>query len=239
MTVTTTASDPAGPAGPAGGRPTRASELLARLREDLLAGDLEPGAPLRLSALRERYCAGLTPLREALFQLVAEGLVTMEDQRGFRVAPVSAADLADLTEQRVFLESRALRLAVEHGDLAWESRVLAAHHRLANTPMLRPGSAELTAGWTEAHRAFHRVLLESCGSTWLLRFRDVLSDQAERYRRWSVRREPGRDVAGEHRGITEAVLARDASTAVELLAAHYRRTAALCDVPAPGARART
>jgi DNA-binding GntR family transcriptional regulator len=219
------------PVGEPGGRPTRATELLARIREDLLAGELQPGTPLRLSALRERYCAGLTPLREALFQLVAEGLVTMEDQRGFRVAPVSAADLADLTDQRVFLESQALRLSVERGDLIWESRVLAAHHRLAHTPMLRPDRAELTAEWTEAHRAFHRVLLEACGSAWLLRFRDVLSDQAERYRRWSVRQEPGRDVAGEHRGIAEAVLARDAAAAVQLLTAHYRHTAALCQVP--------
>jgi DNA-binding GntR family transcriptional regulator len=210
---------------------TRTSELVARLREDLLAGALAPGEPLRLAVLRQRYAAGLTPLREALFQLVAEGLVTTEDQRGFRVAVVSKADLTDLTEQRVFIESQALRRAIERGDLAWESRVLAAHHRLANTPMLVADSAVLTAAWTEAHREFHRVLVEACGSTWLLRFRDVLSDQCERYRRWSIRNKPGRDVAGEHRRLAEAVLARDAERAVQELAAHYWRTAELCNLP--------
>lgn len=213
---------------------TRTSELVARLREDLLAGALKPGEPLRLTIVRERYGAGLTPLREALFQLVAEGLVTTEDQRGFRVAEVSWEDLTDLTEQRVFLDGQALRLSIERGDLAWESRVLAAHHRLAHTPMLVTGTTALTDAWTDAHREFHRVLVEACGSPWLLRFRDILSDQAERYRRLSVRRDSDRDVVEEHCKIADAVIARDADLAVERLAEHYRLTAQLCYLPKAG-----
>lgn len=211
-------------------RLTQASELLARLREDILVGKFEPGAALRLQAMRALYGVGLTPLREALFQLVAEGLVTMADQRGFRVAPVSAADLTDLTEQRVFIESRALQLAIQLGDVSWEARLLAVHHRLANAPMLVSGTRELTPEWMELHREFHRVLVEACGSVWLLRFREILSDQSERYRKWAVRRGFDRDVAGEHREIAEAAIARDVERAVDLLAAHYRRTAALCDL---------
>ncbi|HEX8498095.1 MAG TPA: GntR family transcriptional regulator, partial [Actinomycetales bacterium] len=158
--------------------PTRTSELLAVLREDVLSGSLEPGAPLRLTALRERYAVGLTPLREALFQLAAEGLVTLHDQRGFRVAQVSQAELADLTEQRVLVEGQALRLSVERGDLAWEGRVLAAAHLLSGTTMLGPDGATPTAAWSEAHRDFHRVLVEACGSVWLLRLRSTLFDHA-------------------------------------------------------------
>lgn len=216
---------------------TRTSELLGRLRADLLSGALEPGEPLRLAVLRTRYLAGLTPLREALFRLAAEGLVTVEDQRGFRVAKTSHEELADLTEQRVFLESRAIRLAIERGDLSWESRVLAANHLLTNTRKLEPGSDRLTVEWTDVHRGFHRTLLESCGSTWLLRFRDALSDQVERYQRWSIRKTPDRDVVREHTALTEAVLARDADLAVALLTAHYWRTAELCGLPAALLRA--
>ncbi len=210
------------------GSATRASDLVARVREDLLAGTFAPNEPLRLAAVRTRYDAGLTPLREALFQLAAEGLVTVEGQRGFRAAAISAEDLTDLTEQRVFLEGQALRLSIQLGDLAWESRVLAAHHRLAHTEMLGPGGVTLTADWTEAHRDFHRTLVEACGSAWLLRFRDVLSDQSERYRRWSLREKPDRDVAGEHRILAEATLNRNADLAVHHLANHYYRTAELC-----------
>lgn len=206
---------------------TRTSELLGRLREDLLSGELPAGGPLRMNALREHYCAGITPLREALFQLVAEGLVAVEDQRGFRAADVSWDDLADLTEQRVFLESQALRLAIEHGDLGWESRVLAVHHRLAGTIMLSD-DGDLTEDWVQTHREFHRVLVETCGSPRLLRFREQLSDQAERYRRWSVRQEPSRDVAAEHRALAEAAVARRSDLAVQCLADHYWRTARLC-----------
>lgn len=211
--------------------PTRTSGLLRRLREDLLNGDLPAGEPLRMTALRERYRVGLTPLREALFQLVAEDLVTFEDQRGFRATEVSWADLQDLTEQRVFLESQAMRLAIAHGDLAWESRVLAAHHRLAGTQMLQVGGG-LTEEWVLVHREFHRVLVEACGSSRLLRFREFLSDQAERYRRWSVRQEPGRDVAGEHRTLAEAAVARRSELAVQCLGNHYWWTAKLCHLDA-------
>lgn len=209
---------------------TRASDLVARVREDLLAGAFAPGEPLRLAVVRTRYDAGLTPLREALFQLAAEGLVTVADQRGFRVAAISLEDLSDLTEQRIFLEARALRLSIEHGDLGWESRVLAAHHRLSRTAMLEQGTATLTTEWTEAHRDFHRTLVEACGSVWLLRFRDVLSDQSERYRRWSIREKPDRDVAHEHQVLAEATLARDGDLAAAHLARHYRRTAELCQL---------
>ena len=213
------------------GAATRTSELLPRIREDVLAGELLPGRPLRMSELREQYRVGLTPLREALFQLVAEGLVTFEDQRGFKVAPVSNDELGDLTEQRVWIESRALQLAIEQGDLAWESKVLAAHHRLSHTRMLDDNGTELTITWTEAHRDFHRTLLLPCGSPWLLRVRDMLSDHAERYRRWSVHMDATRDVALEHRELAEAVLARDVELAVSRLEAHYRLTAQLCDLP--------
>lgn len=218
-----------GPATPV----TRAAHLVSRVRADLLAGEFAPGEPLRLAAVRTRYDAGLTPLREALFQLAAEGLVTVEGQRGFRAAPLSTQDLIDVTEQRVLLEGQALRLSIELGDLAWESQVLAAHHRLAHTAMLERNSMTPTAEWTEAHRVFHRSLVEACGSAWLLRFRDVLSDQSERYRRWSLRESPDRDVAGEHRALAEATLARDADLAVRCLAEHYRRTATLCELSGP------
>ncbi len=215
------------------GSPTRTSALVTRLRRDLLTADLAPGQPLRLAVMRERYGTGLTPLREALFQLVAEGLVTVENQRGFRAAPVSPEALKDLTEQRVFLETQALRLSIEKGDLAWESRVLAAHHRLAGTPLLSPDGLSLSEEWAEVHRTFHRALVDECGSPWLLRFREILTDQSERYRRFSLRGDPDRDVAGEHHALAEAVLARDADAATARLSAHYWRTTSLCELAFP------
>lgn len=112
-------TQPAALTGPgAGGRPTRASELLGRLREDILAGHLEPGMALRLQAMTTRYRTDDPAARGAV---PAGGRGPGDHGRPTRIPgrPVSEADLTDLTEQRVFVESRMLRLAVELGDLAW------------------------------------------------------------------------------------------------------------------------
>ena len=68
-----------------------------RLRSDIIAGKLAPGAKLRIEELREDYQIGASPLREALNRLAGEGFVTVEEQRGFKVAPVSLDDLQDLS----------------------------------------------------------------------------------------------------------------------------------------------
>jgi GntR family transcriptional regulator, carbon starvation induced regulator len=70
-------------------------------------------------------------LREALSLLIADALVVSQGQRGFRVAPVSLEDIADITNTRVMLECEALRQSIELGDDAWEGSLLSAFHRLS------------------------------------------------------------------------------------------------------------
>src|SRR3990172_5019394 len=82
---------------------TLASSVYERLRQDVLTGELLPGHKLRIDALRLRYGVGASPVREALNRLVSEGLVTLEDQKGFRVAPVSLDELRELTHTRCLI----------------------------------------------------------------------------------------------------------------------------------------
>jgi DNA-binding GntR family transcriptional regulator len=77
------------------------------LRRDILSTKLKPGAPLKLSALRDAYGVGWTPLREALSRLEAERLVTAISNRGFTVAPVSREALEDLTRARLVIVGSA------------------------------------------------------------------------------------------------------------------------------------
>ena len=84
-----------------------------------------------LSRLMQRYGFSSSAVREALSRLVTDGLVEAVDQRGFRTTPASREQLIDITETRVTVESVALQRSIEHGDLAWESRIVAAFHRLA------------------------------------------------------------------------------------------------------------
>lgn len=207
--------------------PARSLTTLAfdRLRNDILAGGLKPKEKLRIQQLTERYAIGATAIREALSRLVTEGLVTSEDQRGFCVADVSRDELLDLTRTRLWIEQTALRMAIAQGDVEWESRVLAAFHRLSRMPPPST-SPEAGAGWRQAHRQFHFALIEGCGSPWTVRLCAMLFDQTERYRNLSGRAPQGarRDVHAEHRAIVDAVLARDADQACALLAQHFEST---------------
>jgi DNA-binding GntR family transcriptional regulator len=84
----------------------------------------------------------------------------------------------------------------------------------------------VSAAWSDAHRDFHRTLLEGSGNTVLLETFDRLWLASELARRWSGIRDPDRDHLAEHRRLEKATLARDADTAAAVLAQHLARTAA-------------
>lgn len=199
------------------------------LRADIVACRFAPGQRLKIGDLCTRFDVSLGAIREALSRLAAEGLVISEAQKGFRVAPVSRSDLADLTTARVDIESLALRRSILHGDVAWEAGIQTAFDRLARMPeRSESDAARLNDYWAEAHQAFHGALVAGCNSRWLLRMRSILFEQSERYRRLSVTTgRKDRDVLGEHRRIMDATLARDADRAVALLSEHILMTTRL------------
>jgi len=210
------------------GSPKTVSEQAYRaLRSDIVWGKLEPGAPLRSDELRRKYEVGISPLREALSRLATERLVTSSGQRGFRVAPMDAASIIDISETRLIIECAALRRSVERGDVDWETRVVAAHHALSRVPVpTSPGPEAET--WTSRHRDFHMSLLSACGSEWQIYLASLLFDQAERFRivraLKATKAKMRRDPAKEHQAIVDAVLDRDAARAEAALRAHYQAT---------------
>jgi DNA-binding GntR family transcriptional regulator len=206
---------------------TLTSAVHERLRRAIVEGEFAPGQKLRIEVLRTLYGVGASPLREALNRLSAEGLVIQEDQRGFRVPPVSPADLEELTRTRCLLNEIALRESIARGGIDWEERIVLAHHRLARMNPYSGNSAKLDPEWDKRHREFHAALISSCGSRWLSAYCESLFDQADRYRYLSVRALEHRDFVGEHRSIMEATLARDTDLAVRLLNEHVRHTAHL------------
>lgn len=207
------------------GTQTFAQAVQARLAEDILNGRFAPGTRLHLQSLCESYQVSMSPLREALSGLAGRRLVAQEGQRGFRVAAASAADLRDITETRIHVETLALRLSTEHGGDEWEARILAAHHRFGRKP--RRDDMLIDPLWEELHRGYHLSLISACGLPRLLEFYGSLSDNFDRYRRLAVLsagRHPRPKSA--HGAIVKAVLARDADRATKLLAAHVRDSAA-------------
>ncbi|MFE6764801.1 GntR family transcriptional regulator [Streptomyces sp. NPDC057689] len=209
----------------AGEKATRGGVVYARIREDIFQGVFEPGQRLRLVELSQRFSVSQSVVREALTRLSEQGLVHAAPQQGFSVVTVSLADLNELTEARIEIETLVLRRSMERGDIKWEAAVVAAHHHLAGTEGMRSDGTP-NSEWFAVHERFHQTLLEGCGNARLLAAALGLRDAATLYRRWSlpVGHDTERDVAGEHQAIVDAVLARDADTAAELLARHIDRT---------------
>ncbi len=196
-----------------------------RIRADIVFGRLSPGARLRLDRLAGDYGASVSTLREILSRLSSEGLVIAEGQRGFRVAPVSPAGFEDVAGMRLLLETYALPLSFAAGDLEWESRVVAAHHKLAfmERRMMAGGQEgtepEGTELWKRYDREFHQALIEACGSQTLLDLYGGVFDQYLRYQMVAVVFR-GEIAAEEHRQLLDCALARDADRACAVLTRH-------------------
>jgi DNA-binding GntR family transcriptional regulator len=201
---------------------TLSEGVYQELRVDILTCKLRPGAKLQINTLADERAVSLSAVREALSRLSAEGLVTLEPQRGYRVALVSLADLTDLTMTRIDIENLCLARSIEQGRVDWETAVVGAMHRLSRTPYWAPGDERrLSDEWAVAHDGFHEALVSACDSVWRLRIRSSLYHQSERYRRLSVPvLSKKRDVDSEHRAISEAALGRKKARACELMKEH-------------------
>ncbi|RZU74953.1 GntR family transcriptional regulator [Micromonospora kangleipakensis] len=207
-----------------------AVSIYERLRLDILNRRLAPGERLKAAELSGSFDVSLSVIREALSLLAARDLVRVDRNRGFHVTSLSLEALNNLTLARKINEGVALRLSIERGGVAWQSEVLAAHHRMDVLPMVQSENPLVrNEEWARAHLAFHHKLIEACGNAVLLGICTRLSDAAELYRAWSTQgsREIKRDVAGEHRELLDAALAHDAERAVALFEAHVDRTRAI------------
>lgn len=206
------------------GKNTISSQILDRLREAIVSGEIAAGSKINLDQAKIQFHVSLSPLREALARLTADGLVIFEDNRGYRVSPVSLANFEEIARLRDQFEIYALREAMAQGDLAWESDVIRALHVVNRTERdaARPETLET---WETAHREFHLTLLSGCGMPVLMRFCATLLNQHDRYRRTFLRRTSGdRNVMLEHSEIAQAAVARDSDFACEKLREHLHRT---------------
>lgn len=207
-------------------QPTLNSAALAQLRSDILTCRLMPGAKLRVEGLRERYGMGTSPIREALMRLEAEGLVVLEQNKGFKVTDVSIDNLNDLMDTRIEIEGVALRWSIERGGVDWEASLLAAFHRLSKQEKFNPESPRaISNDWNREHEEFHAALVSACGAPTLLSIRSRLFEQAERYVSLSIMADgPSRDDVSEHQRLMKVALSRNVEKALEANRLHIEAT---------------
>ena len=196
------------------------NDIYQLLRRDVIHGRLQPGARLRLDALRDGYGASISMLREVLNRLAGERLVVAEGQRGFAVAPVTQTEFRELASLRALLEIHGLRESFQRGDLEWEGTVVGAYHKLGRVEArMLEGERSDPELWKRYDKEFHQQLIAGCGSAELLTAHSAIFDQYLRYQMVAVIFR-GAEAAAEHAALRDCALERDADRAAEVLSGH-------------------
>lgn len=199
-------------------------------RDDIIFGRLAAGEKLRLDALHKRYDVSVTTLREILNRLTSDGFVIARDQKGFQVAPVSDADLAEVADLRILLEGHALKRAFQSGDLDWEVSVVAAHHRLhVLEKRMLEGDKSVWDDWKRADCDFHNALILGCASEQLIGLHREVFDKYLRYQLLTLTFR-GNEAVQEHKDLLDAALARDYKAATKVLKQHVKLGVAKSDL---------
>ncbi len=134
--------------------------LAGSLRRRILAGELEPGTPLREEALSGEYDVARHSLRSALRTLQGEGIVEIEANRGARVKSLSREDVKSLSELRLALEIEAARMTLERGAGLPPSVHEALHRLVRGCRRSRPSWGSVA----ELHEAFHHAIVLAADS---------------------------------------------------------------------------
>lgn len=205
---------------PGGGAPlkrqTVAELALEALRERIVRGDYPEGSPLRQDALAAELGVSRIPVREALRQLEAEGLVTLSPHQGATVSVLSIDEIRELFELRALIESDLLRRATSRLTPAEFVRAEAVLERFEAA--FRGGDV---ATWGALNWEFHSALLAPAGRPLTLGVAESLQNQSDRYMRLQLTLTCGQERAtDEHRAILDAIRGGETDRACALIAEH-------------------
>jgi DNA-binding GntR family transcriptional regulator len=184
-----------------------------RLLEDIRTGTLLPGARLRETDLADRLGISRTPVREAIRQLEADGLVTHLPRQGATIRSLDHAEVVELYEMRAVLEGTAARLAARAASDIELAELAALNAELAATPA-GPQAREV-------NRQFHRSLLDSARNRFLLKSTSALQKTLLILGPTTLA-DPARATAAvaEHAAVLAALEARDGAGAEAAMRAH-------------------
>ncbi|USE69121.1 GntR family transcriptional regulator [Pseudoalteromonas maricaloris] len=186
---------------------TRTQLVAEAIREKILTGEIKAGEPLRQAALADELNVSRIPVREALLQLEAEGLVNFEAHKGATVTRLSAEQIDEIFDLRALLEAELLRHSIDKltaRDLLEAEAILAELEEATAA-----GDTQLATGKLNAE--FHSKLYSKAQRPQTRELVDVYSKNSERYVRMHILLAGGIKTAPEeHRQLLE--LCRDTNT---------------------------
>ncbi|MEP6832153.1 MAG: GntR family transcriptional regulator [Gemmatimonas sp.] len=197
-------------------RQTVVQLTLDAIRDRIVRGIYPEGEPLRQDALAVELGVSRIPIREALRQLEAEGLVQFSPHRGAIVSSLSLAEIEEVFALRAVIESELLRLAIPH---------ITAEHILRAADILTGYERALrehnVAAWGELNWQFHSTLYAPADRPLTMGVGQRLHQHADRYLRMQLALTHGESQAEEeHRAILDATQRKDARAACPMLREH-------------------
>ena len=195
----------------------RRADLLHDKIEDLiLTGDLPPGARLDEVSLATRFEVSRTPIREALMQLAASGLIDLRPRRGAVVAEVGPRQLVEMFEVMAELEAMCARLAARRANAEDEARIKGLHESCARA------AADLDEdAYYYENEVFHEAIDAAAHQTFLSEQTRALRKRLKPYRRLQLRaRGRVRNSFDEHEAVVRAILGHNAEAAADAMRAH-------------------
>jgi DNA-binding GntR family transcriptional regulator len=192
-------------------------DVYRKLREEVLSCTIMPGQSLHENDLADRFGVSKSPIRDALIRLEADGLVTVQSRKGYRVAPVSVSDAGDLYELRSTLEAAVVSIVAESAS----TKDLAELDRYRDPEPWRE-----KGGFIAYNREFHCSVALLCRNRRLSAAALDLIEQFDRLTVISVAvvgsYSDDRPLA-EHNAIIDELQAREPRKAARLLTRHLER----------------
>lgn len=196
---------------------TRTQVVVDAIRKKILSGAIKAGDPLRQAALAEELNVSRIPVREALLQLEAEGLVDFEAHKGATATRLSAGQVTELFELRALLETELLRLSIPK--LTEEH--LAQSELLLQQMAQAYQTADTVGSWSELNSRFHLSLFRAADRPLTLEIVQNLNNNSDRYIRMHLLLAGGVKKADpEHSKILMLCRQRKVESACALLRQH-------------------
>ena len=203
-------------------KPSLVDDAYAALKEAIRENTFPPGYQGSEQEIATRLGMSRTPVHEAVIRLQEEGLVRVLSRRGVVICAISTADMREIYEVIIALESAAAELLAEKPQD--ERLSIAAELESVNAEMEVALDADDLPAWAQADGRFHQLLIERCGNKRLARMFHTIMDQSHRARMLTIRLRPKPTGSVlEHRAIVQAIEQGAASDARERAKQHRAR----------------
>lgn len=197
-------------------RQSLASAVAEKLRAMIIRGDVQEGEQLRQDAIAADFQVSRIPVREALRQLEAEGLIKIVAHRGAVVSALSPDEIEELFDIRALLECAVLKLSIPHltdADFQKADGILQIYEKAL--------SKEEVRSWGQLNSQFHSILYSRANRPHFMSIIKMINNNGDRYTRLQLYLTHALDRAKqEHRMLLELCRKRDTAGASELLEKH-------------------